>query len=551
MRKLNIVIAILIGFCMAVSCNNQGKLQKTSQAKTANQKENEDYSDDEYDDEIIEETVAPEVDPNGYKWLEGVWAASDDYGNFARIIITDTYMQMISSNWNDMSDKVEDQPKEEYNVEIRYNDILDRDILSLNDYVGIDVANHRPYVVLSEYSSLSLNKIEGQTLESSIAKSNQLDAKGIHGITDQASYTWADENLYGRVLSYVETEKSGNEGYRMTKKFNEEGKIIYFHAEHLGNVYGGVHLGNQGIYPMGIPEHDKLNDKGSQTKTTSGLPNIFILDHNLLNPAHMIKEGRSTLFDSYERTYQYDAHGNIAALYANNQLLYEFEYDENGRLLKKLENGKPRMKITWSYNFDPQHVAYSIKLYSPEGYNAGEYKYAWKSNDVLASIWNDGEKELFSTPEFTFYNFPKVKTVRKQDGVKDVYTACYFYDEKGHLSHVVQSTNKPIYSNLYGTPKDYYQGVCKTYTYDDKGNVCSENTANIYWPSSNNSYNDFIKYIFNYNFNQLPAPKEETIWRYKYDEQGNWVQKDCYKVKHGDIDIEDLEESIKREYEYY
>lgn len=46
-------------------------------------------------------------------------------------------------------------------------------------------------------------------------------------------------------------------------------------------------------------------------------------------------------------------------------------------------------------------------------------------------------------------------------------------------------------------------------------------------------------------------PQEETIWRYTYDDQGNWVQRDCYKVKHGAIDIEDLQESITRDYIYY
>ena len=133
----------------------------------------------------------------------------------------------------------------------------------------------------------------------------------------------------------------------------------------------------------------------------------------------------------------------------------------------------------------------------------------------------------------------------------DKYKTCYFYDEKGHLSHMVTSTNKKINANLYGTTDLYYKGVCKSYTYDDKGNVCSANTADIYWPWSHRDYDEFINYIFTYNFNQLPTPKEETIWRYVYDDHGNWTKRERYEVIHGDIDIENLKDITIREYIYY
>lgn len=549
MKKLNFTLVIILGLCLAVSCNNQSKPQQTSQTETTNQQEDEVYLDDvdEYDDEV------PEVDPNGYKWIEGVWAASDDYGNFARLIITDQYMQMVNSNRNDLSDKVEDQPKQEYSIEIRNNYILGKDILCMNDFVGVDVANHCPYVILGEYSILPLDKIEGETIESAIAKANQPDAKGIHGITDSPSYTWADENLYGCVQSYiekVEKETHGGSGYCVTKKFDETGNIVYYRSD--ANWILGY-----GIYPKGeeLPIGDKINFRGSQTQTPEGSPNDFILDHNLLNPAQIkiekrkAKSGSTRLLDNVERTYKYDALGKITALYENNQLLYEFEYDTYDRLAKILENGKPCVKISWGYNYDPQHANYSIKFYSPEGYDDGEYKYVWKSNDVLASIWNDGEKELYYYPEFTFYDFPKVKMVTT--GIADKYKTCYFYDEKGHLSHMVTSTNKKINANLYGTTDLYYKGVCKSYTYDDKGNVCSANTADIYWPWSHRDYDEFIKYVFTYNFNQLPKPKEETIWRYVYDDHGNWTKRERYEVIHGDIDIENLKDITIREYVYY
>ena len=73
-----------------------------------------------------------------------------------------------------------------------------------------------------------MKKIEGQTTEEAVAKANQLKAQTIHGITDPASYTWVDENLYGKVQSYTEEgKKEGTStGYCVTKKFDNNGRIV-------------------------------------------------------------------------------------------------------------------------------------------------------------------------------------------------------------------------------------------------------------------------------------------------------------------------------------
>ena len=545
---------LLLGLSMMFSCGQQRSKNNNA---TENQTIKSEIVSDGNDDRATEESSIPEVTSvdNDYKWLEGVWAAEDEESHESvKMIITDTYFQFNRGFTDAMNDRVEEQPKIVYSIETRYNVILEKEILSFDedyDNIGVDVERRCPYVVLGEFSPiLYLKKIEGQTTEEAVAKANQLKAQTIHGITDPASYTWADENLYGKVQSYEESTNNLS-GYCVTKKFDNNGRMVYYHAE------GGWILGYS-IYPKGenLPILDKINANGSQTLNSAGHCH-FILDHHLLNPIHMgnSSPGSPASFNSSynydnEITYKYNI-DHITAIYKNNQLLYEFEYDIYGRVIKTLENGKPRIKITWSDYGDPQHVGYNIKFYSPEGYDGGEYRYAWKSKDILAAVKNNGKEDYYSYPEFTFYDFPQVKTVTWQSNRETFGTDCYFYDNKGHLIHVVSSNNKIGNYNIDGNKNDYFSGYCKSYKYNDQGDVYSATTATIFWPWNHRHYNEFINYLFRYDFNQLPASTEETIWRYEYDDHRNWTKRERYEVVHGDIDIENLKDITTRKYVYY
>lgn len=434
MRKINFAFTILLGLCMAISCNNQGKPQQTTLESTGNRQENKNYSDDEYDEKSMEENIAPEVDPNGYKWLEGVWAASDDYGNFARMIITDTYMQIVNSNWNDLSDKVEDQTKQEYSIETRYNDILDKDILCMNDFVGVDVANHCPYVVLGEYSSLSLNRIDGQTTESAITKANLPTTIGIHGITDPVSYTWVDENLKGKVKSYMETAL----GWRVKKGFDEEGKLVTY-TRKPGTKLDCCNYPYKDVYPVGMPIQDRRTrsfDCRSFYPYNNGYSGGFyyLLEHNFLNPVLMLGVGGPSS-DSYK--FKYDVMGHLTEIKGdNNNLLYTCEYDNKGRLIKRLVNDQPLIQIMWDESNGSDRPSFCIRHYSEGGGDLGENKYWWSSPDILVCKGGD--------VQFTFYKYPQVKTI-KSKGV----SACYYYDSYGRLIRCVVINPKSMERGSY------------------------------------------------------------------------------------------------------
>ncbi|MBR0177392.1 MAG: hypothetical protein IJQ11_08185 [Bacteroidales bacterium] len=360
---------------------------------------------------------------------------------------------------------------------------------------------------------------------------------GIRGINTRPVYTLADENLNGRVHSYLETA----DDYVMGKGFTEDGAIYAYFVDHGPKSDGVGNIGYD-IYPVGVPDLDKRNYKGHQIKSKG--PLCYMLDHKWLNPVHM-SDRRDALF-------QYDSIGNIIAIYDfDRNRCCTFEYDNYGRLLKKLENGKPTIRIIWEDGADPRHAAFSIKFYSSEGYNAGEYKYAWKESNVLSGIWKNGSEEKYWSPEFTFYNYPQVKTVSYWRTTTDKSTDCFFYDSKNRLIRVVSTSTNTTYATINGLSDRYYEGTCKTYEYNEHGDVCSEKKTSMYLTASRYTYDYFINYIFNYNYNNLKTPKKWTIWRYSYDDHKNWTKKEEYEVRQGDIEIENLKNTITREYQYY
>lgn len=563
MKKLIYAVMLLLGLSIMFSCGQQHSKNNNS---TENQTIKSEIVSDGNDDRATEECSTPEVTSvdNDYKWLEGVWAAEDEETHESvKMLITDTYFQFSRGFTDAMTDRVEDQPKEEYSIETRYNVTIEKEILSFNEFydnIGVDVERRCPYVILGEFSPiLYLKKIEGQTTEEAVAKANQLKAQTIHGITDPASYTWADENLYGKVQSFIENGKDivRKQDYCMVKKFDKKGRIVYYKSD-MDSRYG--------IYPFGscmstmswdLPMEDKINYTGSRLS-------FFMLDHNLMNPVHMVcykpsdspgGVDRYTHFDG-EATYKYNIQGQISDLFINNKTHYEFEYDLEGRVTKAIMNGKPTFKITWSNYRDYQHVGYSIKFYSQEGYDAGEFKYAWKSNDVLATVHNTGKEEVFSRPEFTFYEYPQVKTVVYGRGS----ILCYFYNDKGRLTQVISPSEDIRWDDSWHRQEKFFVCSYTSYQYNKKGDVVSKSTSEMLFKKNNMSNNEFVNYLFRNDFDQLLSlsykdspqnPPTEMIWRYEYDDHGNWTKRERYEVIHGDIDIENLKDITTRKYVYY
>lgn len=112
----------------------------------------------------------------GYEWLEGVWAGAIDYEFFGRMIITDSYYQVLNSNWDDAFANVEDMTKQDFVLKKRENayDGYDDDgeVFGFSEYVGVDPSRQIIYIIQGEYNSVVLHKIQDYSIEAAVFKAN-------------------------------------------------------------------------------------------------------------------------------------------------------------------------------------------------------------------------------------------------------------------------------------------------------------------------------------------------------------------------------------------
>lgn len=133
----------------------------------------------QHEAELEEQRQQQEAQQNklkGYEWLEGVWAGTDEYGSFGRVIVTDSYFQVVNSNMDDALDNVEDMPKQDYELKTWQNayDGYDDDgeVFGFSDFIGVDVERQCVYIIQGEYSAITLHKINASSFESAVYEAN-------------------------------------------------------------------------------------------------------------------------------------------------------------------------------------------------------------------------------------------------------------------------------------------------------------------------------------------------------------------------------------------
>ena len=110
----------------------------------------------------------------GYEWLEGVWAGRDDYC-FGRLVVTDSFIQVVHGNWDSPFKKVENQEKEDYELKVRTNTISgegDEEMFSLNEMIYVDRNARYVSFIVDEFTSLPLHKIQASSREEALLIAN-------------------------------------------------------------------------------------------------------------------------------------------------------------------------------------------------------------------------------------------------------------------------------------------------------------------------------------------------------------------------------------------
>lgn len=164
MKRLVYAVMLLLGVSVMASCGGKGQGEKNDNAAANTE------TDSGQQQNVMQSKL------KGYEWLEGVWAAAEGPETFGRMIVTDTYFQVVNSNMDDAFDDVEKMPKKDYNLEMRHEEYDgyddDGEVFGFDDYVGVDVNNHCIYINQGEYMALTLQKINEEDFETAVFVAN-------------------------------------------------------------------------------------------------------------------------------------------------------------------------------------------------------------------------------------------------------------------------------------------------------------------------------------------------------------------------------------------
>ena len=117
---------------------------------------------------------AVQKDLAGYEWLKGVWAGAD-HQDFVRLIITDSYYQILAGYYDGVFDDVSKMDKVAIELANRQDYIRgegDGTIFGFSNTIGVDVSNKSVYVILGEFQTLGLHKIHEDSFDKAVFVAN-------------------------------------------------------------------------------------------------------------------------------------------------------------------------------------------------------------------------------------------------------------------------------------------------------------------------------------------------------------------------------------------
>lgn len=447
-----------------------------------------------------------------YKWVEGVWEGKDENGDWAVAKITPSGYKYVCSNWCDSPLDINNQEESPLDIKVEENQLLEKKVYAINDYLYIDPKKKAIIAILGEYTTLPLRKKSSlSTSDGTISSLDESDGKSKPSDIQKSSssksisptkpyaviYGWENDNLKGKVKRLEEQlirigESSHDQVWAVIKEYDTLGRITYYDRDG-DDPKEHIYLRST-VISLGFPKDNIVS---------IGLYNLFSL-RRCFNPYYMLGYNASTGKVNFEPPYafSYNEDGLMDKIYSDNKLVYTFEYDDYGNLVKRSENGLPTLQIRRNYGSQP---TYEVRQYSTDGimYRSVTYKIV-------------GHTITTNTNE-------RYEILESDDALRD----------DSNITTYTWNLNSSTIQSIH-------------IIYDEN------NRIKLYDGSDEYSYNangDIIKYVQDI----LPAyggPKT-AIWKYQYDANGNWTKATKYNVISGDIQIEQELETITRKYEYY
>ncbi len=170
--------------------------------------------------------------------------------------------------------------------------------------------------------------------------------------------------------------------------------------------------------------------------------------------------------------YEYDSKGRIVIGKEGDGTVYvENTFDEAGRVLSQVANGRIKEKTTFSYEENAEDETTTVTMTNADGTTeqavADQYGQGLRYVDAIGGV-----------KEYTYNAFSDMTSYHYGDGTG----ATYSYDENGNITKVVETTGKTT-EYVYDSNNRVTRVVCNdgtniTYTYNENGQIASLSSGN-------------------------------------------------------------------------
>lgn len=315
-------------------------------------------------------------------------------------------------------------------------------------------------------------------------------------------------NVYSVTEEYSYTESSKMNNMIIVKTFTPYG----FYDTYLKRKESMVAHGADKV---------KLEDNFSRFIIEGRIINYFNAPYGTVSPNFSVSEPfidvkRADVLVNVEAKFGYDS--SLRWVKNGDYLGYKYEYNDEGYLIERTKNDLPMLQMNWKNS-----LISSIKIYDSQGNEVQAIRIAAIGNQIGISEGVENLGHFYS--QYTFDGLGKILKIeqfRKRNPSPILVCFTTFEYNDGRIIKEYQRKRRDERT-------DIWDEVESSMDYDDIGNILS-----IFIQHSKKDLEDkYLKY------------------EYQYDERGNWIQKRCYKIIVGDIEVKNKEYEINRNIKYY
>lgn len=239
------------------------------------------------------------------------------------------------------------------------------------------------------------------------------------------------------------------------------------------------------------------------------------LDFSILNSYVDFRMPESCFYDISEDFIYGDT---LEQINLTKSLSFRYEYNENGKLIKRFENDLPKLKLEWGDN-----LISKILIYNDYGTEDQVVSVGTNINQIIVSY------DSYAYYKYTFNNFGQITEVGhyyRHNGSEDELNSIRTFEyHNGLITKELLKRKQTI-----GDASTWIEDELFA-SYDEFGNIVSVSIIRRKGKSGMN--------VENYKFT------------YQYDDKDNWIEKRIYSVVKGDIEIENQICTLTRKIEYY